>query len=163
MSIIYEALKKAEKGINTGTDEKPQMAGQGKDRKSRVKLYILYFLVAFLGLVVGNAVFGFLPNPGKPQRTQVKPLPMSLSTSPEVLPPKPLAQETATLTNKPQGAFTLNGIFFSEGEGYALINNKIVKVGDEVSGAIVKKIDLGVVELETSGTTTKLYTQTGNY
>jgi len=54
----------------------------------------------------------------------------------------------------------LNGVFFSKNEGYALINNKVVKQGDSVEGIKVRKVNLDDVELETStGVKFKLTTQ----
>jgi hypothetical protein len=159
MSIIHEALKKAEKGIHAGIEQKPQLTNQQKNAKPKIKLYILYALVACVGLLVGNSVFSFLSSPKHPQVAKANVLPEPLSKPAEVSSSQPVLKEVNTLKDKPQLVFTLNGVFFSEGEGYALINNKIVKIGDEVGGAIVKKIDLDAVELETSGTTTKLYTQ----
>jgi hypothetical protein len=168
MSIIYEALKKAGKSIHV--DPQPQIIDKQKDSKPKIKLYILYALVACRGLLAGNVVFGFLANPKNPQVAKVK-LPLEPVTRPrEVLPLPPAATELGAIKDKPQEAFTplergfltgftLNGVFFSEGEGYALINNKIVKVQDVVGGATVKKIGLDEVELEISGTITKLYTR----
>jgi len=49
---------------------------------------------------------------------------------------------------------SLNGIAFSEQAeemSYALINNKIVKVGEKVSGALVTRISKNTVELKTQG------------
>jgi len=45
----------------------------------------------------------------------------------------------------------LNGTFLSEGEEFAIINNQIVKAGDEIEGASVKKITVNAVELEFAG------------
>jgi predicted transcriptional regulator len=44
----------------------------------------------------------------------------------------------------------LNGVFFSKDQGYALINNKVVKQGDSVEGVKIKKVNLDDVELESS-------------
>jgi hypothetical protein len=52
---------------------------------------------------------------------------------------------------KPAAQFVLNGVFFSQNEGCALINNHIVKKGDTVEGAVVKQIRLDEVELESDG------------
>jgi hypothetical protein len=56
----------------------------------------------------------------------------------------------------PSRAFTggtqlvLNGVFFSGPDAYGLINNQIVKTGDQIAGATVKKITVTDVELETA-------------
>ncbi len=165
MSIIYEALKKAEKSIQTGTtsDKPATISPQQSPEKPRIKLYILYALVACVGLFVGNAVFGFLsPNQKHPQLARQKSLPAPVSQATQPLPSSPApAMEKAdvAMPDNPVVGLALNGVFFTEGEGYALINNKIVKIGDEVGGAIIKKIDLDGVELEASGVTTRLPTQ----
>nr|MBC8436521.1 hypothetical protein [Candidatus Omnitrophota bacterium] len=62
-----------------------------------------------------------------------------------------LTQETAAENETPAlpASLVLNGIFFSQDEGYyALVNNKIVKVGDDIDGAKVRHIDFDNVELE---------------
>jgi len=45
----------------------------------------------------------------------------------------------------------LNGVFYSGNEAYALMNNQIIKVGDIIEGAVVKRISLEGVELEKEG------------
>lgn len=49
--------------------------------------------------------------------------------------------------NEPLPTLTLNGIFFTGKIGYALINNRIVREGDRISGLVVKKIKTDLVEL----------------
>ena len=50
----------------------------------------------------------------------------------------------------------LNGIFFSGGAGYALINNQILEEGDGISGLVVRKITEGDVELKTKNSVVTL-------
>jgi len=67
---------------------------------------------------------------------------------PVVLPP--LSEKTSLAKEEqkaPETTFVLNGIFFSDNDGYALINNQIVRENDLVDGAKVKKITANSVEL----------------
>ena len=92
-----------------------------------------------------------------------KPTPYSLSTANKPAAPKPApyinapAATPGSQSRESRGPFVLNGTFFSENQGYALINNKIVKDGDTVDGAVVKRVGLDEVELEQDGKTVKLY------
>lgn len=150
MSIIYDALKKAEKAFNS--DPKVILETKPEPPKSRYALYILYVLVICIGLVVGNAVFGFLTHAEKPSSKQAKSI--QPQTSP---PPTPvivtLSQtspaEGTGITKKTQVSLLLNGVFSSEEGGYALINNRVVKEGDEIEGLIVTRVNLDNVELAT--------------
>jgi len=58
--------------------------------------------------------------------------------------------------------FTLNGVFFSGNEGYALINNRIVKQGDKIDGATVVQIFLDEVDLDFGGSIIKLSSSSSN-
>lgn len=172
MSIIYDALKKAEKAINQVS--KVQVDTTDKHPKSNFKLYLLYVLVVCLGLFIGNIIFDFLANSKKSLAGHIKPLPIAKkpegTSRQEPLketPPKPSEAPSLGATpaisfeikKKPQESFVLNGVFFSQDEGYALINNRIVKEGDVVGGATVMRINLNEVELKTLDSTIKLSTQ----
>ena len=54
--------------------------------------------------------------------------------------------------------FVLNGIFFSDNDSYALINNQIVRENDYVDAAKVSSITANTVELDNAGTTITLTT-----
>ncbi len=157
MSIIYEALKKTEKIIHT--DLKFPLDSKPKKSKPKVKIIALYVLMICLGLVIGNLVIGLLNHPAQTKVVKNPPVP-----------PAPLLKEKAQIDKKveavsetppvvkdtTQKPFVLNGIFFSRDEGYALINNQIVKTGDTVDGARVSEITADEVELNSSGNTIKL-------
>lgn len=64
--------------------------------------------------------------------------------------PLPVATEETAPT------LVLNGIFFSGNDGYALINNRIVREGDAIGGLTVKKINSDEVELQGSNSGVKL-------
>ncbi len=158
-------------------DSKVAVDRENINPKSKLKVYLVYVLVVCFGLFIGNIIFGFLTHPKDLSIRVAKPSP--IVNNPDITvhqepsqgtPPKPtevpsLETNAATSTEinikeKPRVSLVLNGVFFSEDEGYALINNQIVKVGDVVDGATVKRIDLNEVELETAGSTIKLSTQT---
>lgn len=147
MSIIYDALKKVEKAAVTQNNPSPR-------NKADYKSYFLYILIAVLGIIAASLFFNFIPAFFK-KTTPPKvtaPLPPPPQEQPVALVPVP--EVPAPPHEPPQ--FTLNGIFFSEGQGYALINNQIVRQGDEISGAIVESIAENEVELTFRGSTIKL-------
>ena len=137
MSIIYDALKKVETSL-TG-DSKTKI---DKDSKSKPKIYLLYVLMICLGLFIANIFYGWLSQ--KEPYLALTPPTAALQTSVSV--------EAEMETQKEAiPSFTLNGVFFSGGEGYALINNRIVKKGDKIGRASVVQIFLDEVELELDG------------
>ena len=142
MSIIYDALKKVDKTL-----KKPdQFCAETKTQVKSKAPYLIYVLTAVIAIFIANAVFGLVNKP-KPdiinqQKSAIalvssKPEPVAVSESSLIAEPKNIIQEDVAL----------NGVFFEQGNGYALINNKIVKVGDVIAGATVKSIDLDGVEL----------------
>jgi len=166
MSIIYDALKKVEKSNNP--DFKVETEKSNKHYSPKTKTYLAYALVVCVGLFIGNIIFGFLT---KPAQSLVKNRP-SVTKKPIVSRYKGLAQKTlpaapkvtphtppstsADIKKGPEAPWVLNGVFFSENEGYALINNQIAKEGDVIDGATVKRISLNEVELEANGSAVKL-------
>ena len=71
-------------------------------------------------------------------------------------PKLPPAVENIEVPAKP--TLILNGVFSSGEESYALINNQIVKLGDKISGAVIKKIAPEEVLLDSDGSEIKLTT-----
>lgn len=136
MSIIYEALKKVERA---DLFRQNVSRNQQKPRPNRkLKILLIYLIVICAGIVIAKL------SPLSPPTVQKKAEPITL-----VVPQAP----------QPKHTFVLNGVFFSDEEGYALINNKVVKEGDELDGRLVKKITMDEVELlEVSGSIIKLYT-----
>jgi hypothetical protein len=145
LSIIYDALKKVEETTDKGSSGKEEP--KAKDR-CKPKPILIYILVILLGLFVGNMAISLLTRP--------KAKPISSSALPAVIPvnkiPAPIREEkTAPSLNPAQTrepALTLNGVFFEQDQGYALINNQILKVEDIIQGAKVEEINLEKVVLE---------------
>ena len=146
MSIIYDALKKVETSL-TG-DAKTKIA---KGVKSKPKIYLLYALMICLGLFIANIFYGRLSQK-KPvlKTTDIAGQPPVDKKEPYLAPTLPTAALEASV-KEALPVFTLNGVFFSGGEGYALINNRIVKKGDKIERANVVQIFLDEVELELDG------------
>lgn len=145
MSIIYDAIKKVE--------ELPRPLP--KKRKDRPVLILVFICaVGIIGVVLISLT--------KIKKTEVIPIaslsPASILPAPIVEPAPPVVEpspavvepQTAVVESipMPEETFVLNGIFFSENEGYALISDKIVKKGDSLNKAVVKSIDVDTVELE---------------
>lgn len=152
MSIIYDALKKVERlGNIVSESQKLDKESRPKLQKRKFQVYFLYALVVFSGFFIASVFFNFL-KPRHLPLAAVAPLPKEESVMllkiKEIKPaePNPL----------PRPSLVLNGIFYSQEEGYALINNQILKVGDTIKGAVVKRIGEDEVELELSGEVIRL-------
>lgn len=160
MSIIYDALKKVEK---TDTQEHQPLAQ--KKPKSHLKTFSLFISVAIFGILAAGILFRFF-TPSLPAKAAKAPQPAKINI-PVKLPSaqqataeeKKAAVEPEKAASEMPSSLVLNGVFFSENEGYALINNQIVKQGDSIEGATLTKIGLDEVELEINGQPFKLKTR----
>jgi hypothetical protein len=161
MSIIYDALKKVEKSANRDiiTEVNKERSG------NKLISYLLYALVVCAGLFLANAIFAVFSVPQstlKPEAPLKAIMPSKAIEQPAVA-GKSTAFAPAVIEVKKAPEIPpllLNGVFYSKNEGYAIINNRVVKQGDFVDGVKVRKVSLEDVELETSGGLTfKLSTQ----
>ena len=160
MSIIYDALKKVEK--NVVGQPSPEKGKVSENTITRRKLYLIYVLVVCIGALGANLSYSFLTSFQNKSFAIIKKINKAAPQAqavPKQAPPVKIGPAIPSTKKEPQGEqpFVLSGIFFSQNEGYALINNKIVKNGDKVGGAVVKKVGLDEVELEQEGKTIKLY------
>jgi len=168
MSIIYEALKKVEK---TQTPDVKEIMVTKKKSETKIHTYLLFGLIVAFGFFIANIIFGVLT---KPQVAKIKTIPVAevkkqpvvvvkkvalVNDAPlkiiaevkkEILPPQ-ITQKPPELNNDYIPPLVLSGLFFSDNQGYALINNQILKEGDEIDGAKVKSITLEEVQLEANG------------
>ena len=164
MSIIYDALKKVE--ASHANDSKTKI---DKGFKSKPKIYLVFALTVCLGLFVANILYEWLiPKLSLKTSNTVTEGQLLIDKKQTVSRYSEPLTETATLQTSASvetkmetqketlPAFTLNGVFFSGGEGYALINNRIVKKGDKIGRASVVQIFLDEVELELDGSIIKL-------
>ena len=151
MSIIYEALKKAGKAHLIGEEK----STEDKKRFVSYKTYAVYLSVVVLGFVCAALVWGFMTkryHPGIKSNTgQAKA--QVLPESGRFIPSAALPAENTPIQEKKDipSELVLNGVFFSDEQGYALINNQVVKEGDVIEGAVVKAIGLKDVLLSREG------------
>ena len=157
MSIINEALKKTEEHLQMKTAQNNPLPPKSCNHKS----YLLYILILLAGLFIGNLIFNLLKHTSKDNPRQ-KPSPVNntLAVTPAAQPPlAPVLSNPPEETPLPvKTGFILNGIFFSDNDGYALINNQIVRVNDYVDGACVREITASNVQLDNAGQTITLTT-----
>lgn len=174
MSIIYDALKKTEETVHPHNPPDPEVeaALKKKRAKKKVRSTFLYIFVICVGLYAGNIFFDLLgktkgllkPGAQKPPAAETPRVAVT-----QKLPSSPKPKETSILQNIPllsselkkdqKQTLDLNGVFFSQEGGYALINNRMVQVGDTVNGAVVRRIDLDEVDLERNGAIITLSTK----
>lgn len=165
MSIIYEALKKVEKSqAAVASIIVDDTTPNAKAKTNPLLCGIFYTFIAVVGFFLANFVFELIAKPpalssrAKPQQTAAKlEASSNLPASPLQQAPLTNVQRTAVTIKKDLlGELVLNGLFFSEDKGYCLINNQILKEGDEIDGAIVKRITLDGAELETKNSIIQL-------
>jgi len=163
MSIIYDALKKVERAHQDDPQVGPDI--ETKKRLSpTLRVYLVYALALCLGAWVMNAMFFLLsksPHGIVNNQPQLQAKASSVvSTAKEDVygyaPVSPAVMKAASAANSGRMSFSLNGIFFSEDEGFALINNQIVKQGDTIEGAKILRISVNEVELDLDGSVFKL-------
>lgn len=158
MSIIYDALKKIEK--NNARQSPDTDAKKTSKPKINPKVYLLYVLFVAAGFAVANFIFSIFARPiqendlssGRPLPVKTLPAAVPVAEKQAAVPPAPAVTQTQPQADAAATqSFGLSGVFFSEEEGYALINSKVVKVGDTIDGAVVKSVDLSGVELDYNG------------
>jgi hypothetical protein len=174
MSIIYDALKKVESRLSSDSNiAKPKIE---KESRRNTKKYLLFIVIVSLGFVIASISFNLLmpSHKGlskkdiKNSPLQTEPIQGIMAPAENIVPAQNLANSVNNLAAAPpessqsekqiQPLLVLNGVFFSENQGYALINNRIVKEGDTVDGAIVERISLDGVDLNSGGLVIKLST-----
>jgi type II secretory pathway component PulC len=160
LSIIYDALKKVELAQKETNEEPPKKEKFFKLKNT--KLYLIYLLVICLGIFAGNIFFGYLNSEKKPALAKQeifhkskKPQQAQVPRITQVLPSVDKVKINDTKKESP-ASLVLNGVFSAKNQSYALVNNQIVKEGDIIEGATVKRIEPRGVELEKSGQVIKL-------
>ena len=157
MSIINEALKKTEENLQRNAGKDTSLPA----KSAKPRTFLFYILILSAGLLLGNFIFNLLSH--LPQSNSVVSGSQNRKIKTAQIPEKntlPFAQTinpapSAALTEQPAeekkptpASFVLNGIFLSDKDGYALVNNQIVRENDSVDGAKVKLITASSVELE---------------
>ena len=131
MSIIYDALQKTQQNLAN----RHNITTQKKSNQRAQWLDIcLILIIAFLFIAVAFAYYPLLKK--------------SLSSTT----PQP-ANTVAT-----QGNYVLNGVFLSDQEKVALINNKPFHIGDTIDGLKVVAIELDSIQLKDTKNTFVLRT-----
>ncbi|MBU4251488.1 MAG: hypothetical protein KKC39_05990 [Candidatus Omnitrophica bacterium] len=153
MSIINEALKKTEEYLQKNSAKDNPLPSKPPGPKP----YLLYILILLAGLALGNFIFNLLSYKIQatqtPKKNAFAVIPATNLPAPAALPSQP-AKETKPI----ETSFVLNGIFFSDEDGYALVNNQIVRENDYVDGAKVGSITANTVKLDNAGQTITLST-----
>lgn len=158
MSIIYEALKKIEQ-----SKPKPQGEANNKDLKNAFatkvikknkKLYLVYVIIAFLGIFLAKFAFDAFINAGL-AKTPTAPLKDILIKEPKeniiYEPPVNVEPPPGQSQEKPLPTLLLSGIFSDAEVSYAIINDKIVKEGESIEGARLVSILSNEAELDFEG------------
>ena len=173
MSIIQEALKKVQKYAQDGQSrtpyqqkygpeerpliEKPPAKSAGKISFEKIALKIAIPLVVIALLIVTGIIAGqFLRKAARAGKAAViTPAAPSQDAAYKPIKPSETIAETppkSAETKAQAPEFILNGIMYLEGGPRAIINDSMVEVGDNVSGAVIVKINRKSVILQFNGT-----------
>ncbi len=145
MSIIYDALKRIEaKTKNTKESPGGPKPNNSKFLRRIIYIFCIMIVIGFVGYFMGKPSVS--PPPSEPLPTKELNLPVEVETP---LPP-PSPEEELPPSDKDLPLLSLTGIFFSDGQYSALINDQIVKVGDLIEGTQiqVQKIDSKGVDIK---------------
>jgi hypothetical protein len=170
MGLIADFLKKiknVQPKVEVKVEEKPEEKLAAKPappkKQKRLKSLIFFILFILLAFFVANLSFSLLSKYAKreeipssrrstiqpsipamqSQQTPTAPIP----ETPEVREPEPQIPKEKT----PLPQLTLNGLFCSEYDSWAMINNEVVKKGDYIAGARVVAISSSEVILDFEG------------
>jgi hypothetical protein len=154
MSIIYDALKRIEK--KTKDTEYGFDSRKRDTRKSRrlgcILLILLILCLVALFVDKSSTKKYFIKSTLTDKHTMYPKVSRITMTGKEKTPAKvvPLSAPKAEppTTDKKLPLFYLNGIFFSDGEYLALINDQLVQTGGFIEGAQVQKIDSEGVDIK---------------
>ena len=145
MSLIHEALEKIEqdKGGKLGEKLRPLLKREEpKGREPSENLWAVYGIVGFLFLSLVIGLVYFFTNP--PARKNESKLGRNTSVT-QVRPAPPLFRPLG------YNQFVLTGITQAGNEWTAIVNNQLVRVGDEIDNARVQTIDEEKVVLNLEG------------
>ena len=186
MSIIYDALKKVEGKVDApGSNLINLKIEKAPQPKRKINPPLIYVFVILLSIIIAKFAFDLIQRPDEPfAKRLTESIELVKNKANLLMQRKPAVQNKEVLTFTPEPhkvvahpslenvvaaaplapkkqtppSLVLNGIFFSEEEGYALINNQILREGESIGGAILKRINAEDVELEFDGSTVKLST-----
>jgi len=174
MSIIYDALKKVGPKVGESNIGSLQFK-TNKKPKPKFYTYLIYPLVLCGGFFAANLLFKFIFPEGQliTKKATQPATAAPLKISPEIAPqPETKLQEQKTANVAPKSLqetppsskdnllfppetqeqttplFVVSGVFFSENQGFAIINDRVVKEEDVIEGAKVERINADGVKLK---------------
>ena len=159
MSIINDALKKA---------GRPIIFRPAEIRKKGGVNWGPFFVLGVLLLIVSPIIAPAFHNP---YRNEVVPMPgghpaglparaeepvaptdsMNAQFAVEELPIAPTPSAPIEPPTPPEPTFLLNGLVYSKGGSYCLINGKVVKIGQSVEGATLTSVTADTAVLDYQG------------
>jgi type II secretory pathway component PulC len=186
MSIIYDALKKVEGKVDApGSNPISLKIEKASLPKRKINPSLIYAFAILLSIFIAKIAFDLIRRQDKPfAKRLTESMELVKNKANLLMQRKPDVQNKEVLTFTPEPhkvvahpslenvvaaaplapkkqtppSLVLNGIFFSEEEGYALINNQILREGESIAGAVLKRINAEDVELEFDGSTIRLST-----
>jgi len=169
MSIIYDALKKIKPKRDGAKDYLGEPPRQEPPRIHLIGTILVVALVSIFLTILFNKATTEKPLVVDAKKDKTEPQaslptstpPLQLSVQEE----KTQTKETLAIPATEKGLFTqieegsgfyVTGIFYSDNQFFALVNNQMVKVGDSVRGAHIDNIDFTGVDITFEGSTSRL-------
>ncbi|MFH1577595.1 MAG: hypothetical protein ABIC18_00795 [Candidatus Omnitrophota bacterium] len=149
MSIIYDALKRAEEKKGKNYDGNIRVSRRNNFKFLRLIYIASIIIIAGLVKILISKSFFNLPLAFNTPASDVA----SLRISDTGLMPFSAKRVSA---NKAVSDFSVNGIFLSNNEYIALIDNQMLKVGDYIDGAQLVSISPNGVEIQFKGITYRI-------
>jgi hypothetical protein len=148
MSIIHDALKKVEQAQNVKAQH--VVTPKNHSGHGRKNNFIFVIFAVVFGLFILNFLLKYSPDKAVKKVVQPSLVEAKLTS---------FSENSALKTNSKAVNLVLNGVFLADNEWFALINNQIVKKGQEINGAVLKNISFDEVELDSQGSILKLSNQ----
>lgn len=139
MSIIYEALKKAQKRLTL-----PLVVKKNK-KPPHVRFYFAFVIFAAFGCAIALFMIVYTPKIKFPSTLQVSKLASQTAASPDLSSVIDSSDKIPGMSNL---AVKLKGVALINNEYFALVNERILKAGDFINGVQVKKIYEKCVEFK---------------
>jgi type II secretory pathway component PulC len=179
MSIINDALKKAQQGLNPQGDKAkdaqakspwatenyeatPPVEQLPTPKKNKIKTLINNACIIVIATAITIASISYIlqqfqsdiPRVKTFAQTSINKFMNKKGIKPKPPAPKPLAQLTLNPAATGTASLTLNvhGIMSSNGRNVALINDQVYQEGDEIDGTKIVKINLDSITVNTNGT-----------
>ena len=154
MSIIHEALKKAQQSLQKNTSAAPAepiiaVGPAPAYRQGAGKVLLFFVLLVIICAALSAGYMYWRTRPAKIAIVALSPAPPKKDTTPPPAGPAKTIVPAADTASKP--ALKIQGIMADPKGNVALINDKIYAEGDDIDGAKIVRISLDSIVISRDG------------